>query len=243
MNYDHIYPFMGTSTFPERVAKSWVVQSDGTKRATFQQMFSVLGKYGHIMDDRQWLNELTAVLRSYFAVICQTDLDAFYPIYKEYLLKNIRLSSALSVCHGLEKQQVLEMSASDFDFLVSDKLWSYADKTRARKCITSAIGGGLDYLGLSRFELPVEHVAGVIAYFVDPINYLVACSFCDGMEWAENITSGTSQPVTAKVLYAFVIQIRGGFKDVIDHRHSEIVRRLSSVSDIEIKDEGFPLGK
>lgn len=121
---------------------------------------------------------------------------------------------------------LLDLVTEDYEFLISTKPWIATDRSRARRCVEAAVYGSIDYLGLPRFSVPAEFIAGVIAFFVQPVNCLTACSIMDGAEWSTNIVTGVEQPVKANELFSHVLHVRGGLDETVEARFAQYKQKV-----------------
>lgn len=126
----------------------------------------------------------------------------------------------------VDASSVLDISEDDYAFFTGDKLWISTDRSRARRCIESAVYGALDYLGFPRFPAPVEYISAVIAYYVHPMNIQTACLIMNGAEFSENIVNGVERPCTHSELFAHVLRLRAGCADFIESREEKIKQLL-----------------
>src|SRR5580765_7428932 len=111
--------------------------------------------------------------------------------------QSVRFPTALASIKLIQASAVLDLTADDFDFLTSNKVWISTYRSLARRCVEACVYGTLDLLGYSRFSSPVEFIAAVIAYYVHPVNIQTACLIMEGAEFTENIINGVERPVTA----------------------------------------------
>src|SRR5256886_2082810 len=86
-------------------------------------------------------------------------------VFKKY----VRFQTALASIKLIQASAVLDLTADDFDFLTSNKVWIATDRSRARRCVEACVYGTLDFVGYPRFPAPVEFIAAVIAYYVHPV--------------------------------------------------------------------------
>lgn len=140
--------------------------------------------------------------------------------------EDIRFCVACESIKLVEDAGLLDLTPQDFDFLVLGKPWVANERSRVRQVVEAAVYGTLDYLGLPRFQVPAEFVAASIAYYVHPVNMMVACTVMNGVEWSENIIHGIERPVRAQELFAMVVRIRAGDKRTVEGRLKEVKKRL-----------------
>ena len=135
---------------------------------------------------------------------------------------DIRYLTVVSSIKLLDDLSYIDMDRGDFDFLTSDQIWLARDRQRARRCIESVAYGALDLIGLPRFALPAEFIAGVIAKFVHNVNSLIACSIMEGFEFTDNIITGTERKILARELFSHVLRIDSGYySDVSNSERNE----------------------
>lgn len=127
-----------------------------------------------------------------------------------------RYKTAMASIKMCQHGGYLDLESDDYEFLTQPNLWIATDRARARRAVEAAVYGSLDFLGLPRFAVPAEFIAGAIAYFVHPSNYLYACTIMDGAEWSENIIQGLERPVRAQELLAHTLRICTGDCTSID---------------------------
>src|SRR5262245_11379814 len=101
--------------------------------------------------------------------------------------QSVRFQTALSSITLIQASAVLDLTEDDFDFLTSNKVWIATDRSRARRCVEACVYGTLDFVGCPRFPAPVEFIAGVIAYYVHPVNIQTACLIMEVAEFLENM--------------------------------------------------------
>ena len=76
------------------------------------------------------------------------------------------------------------------------------------------------------FPDPVEFIADVIAYYVQPVNIQTACLIMEGAECTENISNGVERPVRAAELFAFALRVRAGNTDVLTEAEENVRQKL-----------------
>lgn len=118
------------------------------------------------------------------------------------------------------------LTEADFADLTSSVPWIPAQRATVRRTLETLCHATTDLIGLPRFEIPAEYVAGVIAVFVHPVNVAVSCSWLEGrLPHAEDLSqSADSTPqgmekLTAAQLYAMVVRIIGD-EDISDIANS-----------------------
>jgi hypothetical protein len=145
---------------------------------------------------------------------------------------DIRYASAVAAIKLVQDSGFLDMREEDFEFLVQDKPWIGAERSRVRTVVEAATYGTLDYLGLPRMAVPCEFVAASIAYYVHPVNMMTACSMMDGCQWSDNIINGVDLPVGASELFAHVVRIHGGETREVDSFVNSVRSKLKGVSNV-----------
>lgn len=123
--------------------------------------------------------------------------------------QNPRYATALASLQVVQAAQVFDLTAEDYEFVTSNRIWISTDRSRARRCVEALVYGTLDYVGYPRFPAPAEFVAAAIATFVHPVNLMTACLIMEGAEFSEHIIAGVSTPLEAPALFAHVLQVRG----------------------------------
>src|SRR5690606_41059195 len=82
--------------------------------------------------------------------------------------QSVRFQTALASINLIQASAVLDLTEDDFDFLTSNKVQIATERSRARPCVEACVYGTLDFVGYPRFPDPVEFIAHVIAYYVNP---------------------------------------------------------------------------
>src|SRR5277367_7163212 len=90
-------------------------------------------------------------------------------------VRSVRFQTAFASITLIQASAVLALTADDFDFLTSNKVWIATDRSRARRCVEACVYGTLDIVGYAPFPAPVEFIAAVIAYYVYPVKIQTAC--------------------------------------------------------------------
>src|SRR5467141_4208356 len=75
----------------------------------------------------------------------------------------------------IQASAVLDLTEDDFEFLTSNKVWIATDRSRARRCVEACVYGTMDFVLYPSFPAPVEFIAAVIAYYVQPVNIQTDC--------------------------------------------------------------------
>src|SRR5437763_15001321 len=91
--------------------------------------------------------------------------------------QSVRFQTALASIKIIQAYVVLDLTADDFDFLTSNKVWIATDCYRARRCVEACVYGTLDFVGYPRFPAPVVFIAAVIADYVHSVQLITACLF------------------------------------------------------------------
>src|SRR5690625_6996871 len=94
--------------------------------------------------------------------------------------QSVRFQTALASIKLIQASAVLDLTADDFDFLTSNKVWIATDRSRARRCVAACVYGTLDFVGYPRFSAPAACIAAVISYYVPPLNTHTACPLTAG---------------------------------------------------------------
>src|SRR5258707_15404480 len=81
-----------------------------------------------------------------------------------------RFQTALASLKLIQASAVLDLIEDDFDFLRRNEVWIATVRSRARRCVEACVYGTLDFVGYPRFPAPVEFIAALIAYYVQPVN-------------------------------------------------------------------------
>lgn len=123
---------------------------------------------------------------------------------------------------------VLDITEDDYAFLTTNRPWVSTERSRARRCVEATVYGALDLLGYPRFPAPAEFVAAAIAYYVHPVNIQTACLIMEGAEFSENIINGVEEPLKAQVIFAHVLRLRAGMKDLIDAKEFRVLNSFIS---------------
>lgn len=117
-------------------------------------------------------------------------------------------ATALASIKVINGSNYLNLNEDDYNFLISNQIWVSTERARVRSCVEACVYGALDYLGLSRFPPPAEFVAAAIAYYVHPVNLMIACSVMDGLYSADNVVNQIEEPISAELLFSLVLRIR-----------------------------------
>lgn len=128
--------------------------------------------------------------------------------------------TALASFKLVRETSVIDLTEDDFEFLTGDRLWLVSDRSRARRCVESAVYGALDFIGFPRFPAPVEFIAAAIVNYVSPVNIQLACACMDGAQFTENVITGVERTVSAGELFAHVIRLRAGITHHVDASES-----------------------
>src|SRR5207245_2546652 len=131
--------------------------------------------------------------------------------------QSVRFQTALASIKLIQASAVLDLTEDDFDFLTSTKVCIASDLSLACRWFEACVYGSLDFVAYPRFPAPVEFIAGVIAYYVHPVNIQTACLIMEGAEFTENIINGVERPVKAAELFAFPLRVRDVNSDVLTY--------------------------
>src|SRR5579862_7819182 len=118
--------------------------------------------------------------------------------------QSVRFQTALASLKLIQASAVLDLTEDEFDFLTINKVWIATD----------------------RFPAPVEFIAAVIAYYVQPVNIQTACLIMEGAQFTENIINGVERPVKAAELFAFTLRVRAGNTDVLTDAEENVRQKL-----------------
>lgn len=131
-------------------------------------------------------------------------------------MTDVTYSQALASLKIVDGAGIVDLTDDDYNFLIGDKLWIAADRSRVRRVVEATVYGSLDLIGLPRFPAPAEFIAAAIAFYVHPKNIQYACSELSNAEWSLNIINGIDQPLSAQQLFAHTIRIKSGILDKVD---------------------------
>lgn len=140
--------------------------------------------------------------------------------------KDLRYMTSMAAIKMVDSGGFLDLTEDDFAFLTGKNCWIGTERSRARRCIEASVYGSLDYLGLPRFAVPAEFVAGAIAYFVHPVNTQFAAHVMEGCEWSESITNGIEAPLKASEIFAHTLRVRSGWEQDIECKFQNITKGL-----------------
>src|SRR5260221_14376777 len=129
--------------------------------------------------------------------------------------QSVRFQTALASIKLIQASAVLDLTEDDFDFLTNNKVWIATDRSRAHRCVEACVYGTLGFVGCPRFPAPGKFIAGVIAYYVQPVNIQTAGLIMEGAEFTENIINGVERRVEAAELLEFALRVRAGNPDVL----------------------------
>lgn len=118
-----------------------------------------------------------------------------------------RLSQAIACARMVNDMSAVNLTTDEYIFLTGKRLWQARDRALARRCVETAVQGTIDIVGFSRLRLPIEFVAAVIHRYVDPCNYLTACSCMEGLQYARNIITGEDSFLDPSVLFSLVCEL------------------------------------
>jgi len=108
----------------------------------------------------------------------------------------------------------IAVSKKDFDDVTKTALWVGTERNRITAAFYSMLTSVTDAFGFDRVKLPAEWIAGGIALFIAPCNWLIACRFFEN----QNITtadnqgrakSGDGYYISADQLAAIAAQLEG----------------------------------
>src|SRR5690625_7894143 len=98
----------------------------------------------------------------------------------------VRVQTALASIQLIQASAVLDLTADDFDFLTSNKVWIATERSRARRCFEGWGYGTLDFVGSPRFPAPGVFFAAVIAYFFHRVIVQTTCLFLAVADYTDN---------------------------------------------------------
>src|SRR5258706_12303342 len=101
--------------------------------------------------------------------------------------QSVRFQTALASIKLIQASAVLDLTEDDFDFLTSNKVWIVTDRSRARRFVEACVYGTLDFVVYPRFPAPVEFIAAVMAYYVNPVTIQTPCVVMEGADFPKNI--------------------------------------------------------
>ena len=120
--------------------------------------------------------------------------------------------TAMQVISAGAGDYVIDAPVQDRKLLVGKQVWLMSDRDRIQRALDAVCVGALDAVGLPRFSLPAEYVAGAIAVCVHPVNYQVACHVAADRIPSRPVEQESSEdePVfgalSARQLFALVLQ-------------------------------------
>lgn len=129
-------------------------------------------------------------------------------------MMELSLNMAKGACKIIKEtkpDQMLEnvgVIPEELNRVVQDVPWSRENVVSVTRTLDSLVFATLDHLALPRFEVPAEYLAGIIAMFVHPVNYMAASNWMQGninsrtMDLAKGEASG-EKPTSAQ-LFALV---------------------------------------
>lgn len=114
----------------------------------------------------------------------------------------------------LRHMDQLGVPRPDLETLSGPDVMLAGDRYRVRRAMDAILYGALDALGIQRFELSAEYIAGFIALVVHPTNHMVVCAWYHGAQTADSILAEpdhvpVSEGVTAHALLELVVQAVG----------------------------------
>lgn len=97
------------------------------------------------------------------------------------------------------------ISRGDFDRCVGEATWMSVDRNRMTTTLGNLMHAGVDALGLPRFNLPAEWIAGAVSMFVHPTNTMAACTFMSVQGTAKDMAAGAGiMPCSVEQLFSIV---------------------------------------
>lgn len=141
-------------------------------------------------------------------------------------LKYMQALAAIKLCEG---GGIVDLTQDDFEFLTQSQVWVASQRSRVRRCIESCVYGALDMVGVARFPAPAEFIAGVIAFYVHPVNQMVACSMMEGFSYSDNVITGVEEAVKPSTIFAHVCHINAGIDYAVEDRFAHVKKYLPAV--------------
>ena len=104
----------------------------------------------------------------------------------------------------------LGITEGDFDFVCGDVPWTVRDRGRVRNVLDALCHGTVDVMGIPRIRVPAEFRAATLVTFVDPVNLMPACIWCESDPAAEDLADGGSMDtVSGERLFGLVVMLAG----------------------------------
>lgn len=141
------------------------------------------------------------------------------------LQNRLTLAPLMALLKGAHYEQVLVQAGithQDYDVLTGGNLWLAPMRTRMRTVLDQLIFAASDCFGLPRIQVPAEYAAGIIAIFVNQLNWMNACGLYQSTSPAEALAArgagqGTmDQVVNPTQLFAIVtkLALAGNYSEV-----------------------------
>lgn len=134
----------------------------------------------------------------------------------------------------------------DLELVTSHRVFTNINhRRRIRQTLESIMYGGLDAVGLSRFELPAEYIASWICVLVQPHNQMAACGFFDRARQVDQLRlspedSQTYESISPQRLFALCVEIGSADPDITETLRRDIagtLTRLANITGNEIIDK------
>ena len=131
---------------------------------------------------------------------------------------------------------LIDVDPERYEIVTQKAPWLAPQRHVARSGLESLCHATVELLGLPRVEIPAEYVAAVIAVFVDPVNYMVACSWFEGqLPSANDMVTKDDPPagmehLKAHQLFGMVLIIAGNtnsfeFRDPFEKKMDMKIRQ------------------
>lgn len=134
-------------------------------------------------------------------------------------------------CEASVGLEAFGITPDDYQLIAGNRPWLSSERPRVDSVLDNLCAGSLDQVGVGRFDYPAEWIAGILCSFVDPVNIMVACKWCERTRSAEDWSgSGPSEEVTPSQLYALCLEFLGdtdanGFRDKFEKKIGVQIRR------------------
>lgn len=142
--------------------------------------------------------------------------------------KDLKFRQALAAIKLCEGGGIVDLTQDDFEFLTQAQIWVASQRSRVRRCVESTVYGALDMVGVARFPAPAEFLAAAIAFYVHPVNQMLACEMASGFSFSDNLINGVEEAVKPSVIFALVCQINSGIDYTTEDRFEHVKKYLPS---------------
>jgi len=140
-------------------------------------------------------------------------------------MNNLRAEVALGAMRMLAEGsanvniQAFGLDQNDFDLVAGPYAWTSIDRPKVSAVLQTLTTGTLDVIGVTRYPVSAEYMAGVVAMFVMPANFMTACDWLPACLTNEDLGAGQrdfgGERVTPQQLFALVLQIYSGDDGVL----------------------------